>query len=51
MHLNEEDLREFMDIWQAEFEEPISTEEAREHASAVLELYVLLTSPSSREDA
>jgi len=48
MQLTEDELREFMEIWRDEFREPITIEEARQSASALLDLYVVLT--SSRSD-
>jgi hypothetical protein len=44
MQLTEDDLREFMEIWPAEFHESIGLDDARQSAAALLELYVLLTS-------
>ena len=42
MLLQEEDLQEFCQIWQNEFKEVLSKEEAQQHASLLLELYSLL---------
>lgn len=49
MQLTDQDLQEFIEIWQAEFKESLSTEQARERASALLELYALLSCLSSME--
>jgi hypothetical protein len=49
MQLTEDDIREFMEIWSAEFNEQLTPEDAKRHASALLELYLLLTSSSSEE--
>lgn len=43
--LDEHDLREFADLWRAEFGEEITAEEARHHASQLLELCLLLVEP------
>lgn len=51
MQLTEDDLRDFIEIWAAEFKENLTTEQARERASALLELYVLLTSSWSEESS
>jgi hypothetical protein len=42
MHLDEASLREFAEIWQEEFGETLSMDEARRQASRLLELYALL---------
>lgn len=42
MQLAEADLREFIEIWQDEFQESISIEDARHSASMLMELYALL---------
>lgn len=49
MQLTEDDLREFMEIWSAEFSEPLTPDDAKRYASALMELYMLLTSPWSEE--
>ncbi len=42
MNLHEDDFREFAQIWSEEFREALSIEEARYHASMLLELYSVL---------
>ena len=42
MHLEGDDIREFAALWLAEFGETLSADEARYHASRLLELYALL---------
>ncbi len=49
MNLTDEDLQEFSQIWSEEFHETISIAEAREHASALLELYSVLARPTPPE--
>jgi hypothetical protein len=44
MQLTEDDLREFMEIWTAEFRESIGLDDARQSAAALLGLYMRLTS-------
>jgi len=46
MILVEDDIREFARIWQAEFNEKLTVEDARSHASQLLELYALLAGVS-----
>lgn len=50
MHLDEASLREFAEIWQEEFGETISLDEARHQASRLLELYALLYRPTPEEE-
>ena len=56
MQLEEEDIREFTEIWALEFHETLSPGEAQLRASVLLELYALLATPhvpkggSSAED-
>ncbi len=50
MQLTEDDLQEFMQIWREDFNEPITAEEARQRATALLDLYVLLSSPAPEEE-
>jgi len=45
--LQEDDLREFIQIWADEFHETISMEQARDCASLLMELYALLARPSA----
>jgi hypothetical protein len=49
MKLTEQDLQEFSRIWSEEFHEVISIDEARQHASALLELYSVLARPLAAE--
>lgn len=42
MQLTDADLREFIEIWQEEFQESISMDEARHAASLLMQLYLLL---------
>lgn len=49
MHLSDEDIREFREIWKREFHEELTIEEARHHASRLLELYALLAKPTPKE--
>jgi hypothetical protein len=51
MHLTEEDLREFIQIWSEEFGEAIALAEARRRASDLLQLYLLLSSPQSGDSS
>jgi hypothetical protein len=50
MQFTEDDLQEFMEIWREEFNEPITADDARQRASALLDLYVLLSSSGPEED-
>lgn len=50
MPLDEASLREFAEIWQEEFGEVLSLDEARHHASRFLELYTLLYRPTPEEE-
>jgi hypothetical protein len=47
MQLNEEDIRDFVKVWFAEFNETITDEEARLSASILMNLYLLLADPES----
>jgi hypothetical protein len=47
--LTDQDLKEFCQIWKEEFDEEISIEEARQHASSLLELYSVLARPLPSE--
>ena len=42
MNLDERDIEEFASIWREEFGETLSKEEARLHASQLMELYLVL---------
>jgi len=50
MRLDEASLREFVKIWQVEFGEALSLDEARNQASRLLELYALLYRPAPGEN-
>lgn len=45
MELSEKDIEEFAALWKAEFGEELSRAEARESASALLEVYAVLARP------
>lgn len=47
VNLNDQDIEEFVDVWQQEFGETLSAEEARHEASLLLELCSLLARASS----
>lgn len=49
MELTDEDIREFIGAWQEDFSEQISTAEARKHASALMQLCLLLERPLPEE--
>jgi hypothetical protein len=49
MNLNENDLKEFSRIWSVEFHEEISMKEARQYASALMDLYSALARPLAAE--
>lgn len=50
MQLTDEDIREFTDIWEKEFHERLSIEDAQREASLFLDLYAeLYLSPDARE--
>jgi len=49
MQLVDDDIREFIEIWATEFHELLTPEDARRHAAALMELYMLLTSSWSEE--
>lgn len=51
MHLDEVSLREFVEIWQEEFGETLSFDEAKHQASRLLELYALLYRPTPEEES
>ncbi len=42
MHITDEDIRKFREIWREEFAEEIAAEEAREHITRLDALYLLL---------
>jgi len=50
MQLTEDDLQEFMEIWREEFNAPITAEDARQRATELLDLYVLLSLSGPEED-
>ena len=45
MQLQDDDIREFSDLWKEEFNEILTISKAREYASLLLELYWLLAQP------
>jgi hypothetical protein len=49
MQLTEDDLQEFIKIWRDEFHERIAPEDARQRATELLDLYVILSSPDPEE--
>jgi hypothetical protein len=49
MYLEDEDIREFSELWKKEFSETLSPDKARHHASLLLELYGLLARPLPEE--
>jgi hypothetical protein len=50
MDLDEADIREFADLWKHEFREDLTSDEARHHASLLIELYVAIASPLPSEN-
>jgi hypothetical protein len=50
MQLTEGDLQEFIKIWRDEFNEPISPEDAKQRATELLDLYVILSSPEPEKE-
>ena len=50
MDLEDNDIREFADLWQHEFGETLSPEQARHEASHLMELYALLARPSEWQE-
>jgi hypothetical protein len=49
MEIDEQDIREFTEIWKREFKEDLSPDEARSSATRLLELFWLLAQPLSSE--
>ena len=49
MNFSDDELRGFANIWEQEFNEPLSLDEARAEASLLLELYSLLSKPLPEE--
>jgi hypothetical protein len=49
MELYEQDIREFTEIWKKEFNEDLSLDEARYHATQLLELFWRLVRPLPSE--
>ena len=45
MDLDNPDIQEFIQLWKEEFKETLSSAEARQCASELLELYAVLASP------
>jgi hypothetical protein len=50
MEISEQRLREFMAIYEAEFNEKLSLEEARAMASRLVHLYIRLARPLPKEE-
>jgi len=48
MHLSDQDIREFQELWRQQFEESLTEDKAREEAMQLLELYALLARPLPR---
>jgi len=51
MYLEDDEIREFSKIWEQEFHETLSIDEAKREASLLLELYALLSQPLPEEGA
>lgn len=53
MHLTDEDIHEFIDAWKSDFGEALTKENARKHASALMDFCLLLERkhPVSRQRA
>jgi hypothetical protein len=51
MQLEDEDIREFRALWEAEFGETLSDGEARHRASQLLALYECLVRPPRRAES
>jgi|WetSurMetagenome_2_1015567.scaffolds.fasta_scaffold371891_1 hypothetical protein len=49
MYLQDDELKEFAEIWEQEFNETLSLDEARAEASRLLELCALLSKPLSED--
>ena len=49
MQITEEEIRQFQAIWREEFEEDVSTDEAREHIARLDAFYLLLARRPVRE--
>ena len=49
MQLDDQDIREFIALWKEEFDEDLTLDEARHHASQLLELFWLLARPLPSE--
>lgn len=47
MYLNDQDIREFIALWEEEFSESLTMEEANLHAALLLRLYFHLVEPHS----
>lgn len=45
VRLTDEDIQEFIKLWEREFAERLTPDEARYHVSRVLELFTLLAQP------
>ena len=51
MYLEDDELREFSELWEQEFHETLSIDEARAEASRLLELCLLLSRPLPEEQS
>lgn len=51
MQFEPEEISEFAKLWEAEFQEKLSPEQARHQASLLLELYTLLYGPTPEEQS
>jgi len=50
VRITDDDIRRFQEIWREEFEEEITTDEAREHIGRLDALYLLLARPRSKRE-
>jgi len=50
MKLGDNDIREFSKLWQEEFGEPISLDDARASVSTLIEIYTLLAQSPEGND-
>jgi len=50
MDLDEKDITEFAQIWREEFGETLTGEQARHHATQLMELFLLLAEAPANED-
>jgi hypothetical protein len=47
VHITDDDIRRFQEIWRDEFKEEITADEAREHIARLDALYLLLARPTA----